>query len=83
MKDNQRSYCVYILSCADGSFYTGLTCYLARRLTEHQAGRGARSPACWAAAIALDGARPSWPAWSSVLWMGDRQLAWGAKDASI
>jgi len=50
MKDNQRSYCapywtrynVYILSCADGSFYTGLTCYLTRRLTEHQAGRGAR-----------------------------------------
>jgi predicted GIY-YIG superfamily endonuclease len=35
-------YCVYILSCADGSFYTGMTCDLVRRLAEHRAGRGAR-----------------------------------------
>lgn len=41
-KEGERTYCVYILSCADGSFYTGLTCDLGRRLAEHQAGRGAR-----------------------------------------
>jgi putative endonuclease len=35
-------YCVYVLSCVDGSLYTGMTGDLARRLAEHQAGRGAR-----------------------------------------
>ncbi len=37
-----KGYCVYILSCADGSRYTGMTCDLDRRLSEHKAGRGAR-----------------------------------------
>jgi putative endonuclease len=41
-KEDEKTYCVYILSCADGSFYTGMTCDLARRLAEHQSGRGAR-----------------------------------------
>ena len=36
------AYTVYILSCADGAFYTGMTCDLARRLTEHRAGRGSK-----------------------------------------
>ena len=41
LDQDPRRYCVYILSCADGSFYTGMTCDLARRLAEHRAGRGA------------------------------------------
>jgi putative endonuclease len=32
---------VYILECADGSFYVGSTVDLDRRLGEHQAGEGA------------------------------------------
>lgn len=32
---------MYILLCADGSYYTGSTKYLARRLEEHQSGKGA------------------------------------------
>ena len=31
---------VYILKCANGSFYTGITDNLARRFREHAAGRG-------------------------------------------
>ena len=31
---------VYILQCADGTFYTGWTTDLARRLATHNAGRG-------------------------------------------
>src|SRR2546423_14931675 len=31
---------VYILRCADGSYYTGHTMNLEKRLTEHQAGEG-------------------------------------------
>jgi putative endonuclease len=30
-------YTVYILSCADGTLYTGITTDMARRLTEHNA----------------------------------------------
>lgn len=33
---------VYILRCADGSLYTGITNDLARRLATHRAGNGAR-----------------------------------------
>ncbi|MGC9399181.1 MAG: NUDIX domain-containing protein [Anaerolineae bacterium] len=32
---------LYVLRCGDGSFYTGITTDVARRLREHQAGRGA------------------------------------------
>jgi predicted GIY-YIG superfamily endonuclease len=31
---------VYILRCADGSYYTGQTINLEKRLAEHQAGEG-------------------------------------------
>ncbi|MDY0058644.1 MAG: GIY-YIG nuclease family protein [Myxococcota bacterium] len=33
---------VYLVRCADGSLYTGVTSDLARRLRQHDAGRGAR-----------------------------------------
>ncbi len=33
---------VYILRCADGTLYTGIATDTARRLSEHNAGRGAR-----------------------------------------
>jgi len=33
---------VYILECSDGSYYTGSTINLEKRLIEHQNGKGAR-----------------------------------------
>ncbi|MBT99191.1 MAG: endonuclease [Dehalococcoidia bacterium] len=33
---------VYILQCADGTLYTGITNDLERRFSEHQAGKGAK-----------------------------------------
>ena len=36
------SWFVYILECGDGSYYTGITCDLARRVAEHKSGKGAR-----------------------------------------
>jgi putative endonuclease len=33
-------YFVYLLECADGSLYTGITTDLMRRLEEHKAGTG-------------------------------------------
>jgi putative endonuclease len=35
-------WCVYLLRCADGTLYTGITNDLPRRLAAHRAGRGAR-----------------------------------------
>jgi putative endonuclease len=35
-------WCVYLLRCADGTLYTGITNDLARRLAAHGLGRGAR-----------------------------------------
>lgn len=36
------NWTVYILVCADGSLYTGITNDLNRRITEHETGKGAR-----------------------------------------
>ena len=33
---------VYILECNDGTYYTGITCDIARRIDEHKCGKGAR-----------------------------------------
>jgi putative endonuclease len=38
----RMSWVVYILECSDGSLYTGITTDLARRITEHEQGNGAR-----------------------------------------
>ena len=35
-------WCVYLLRCADGTLYTGITNDLPRRLAAHARGRGAR-----------------------------------------
>lgn len=39
-----RSYFVYILRCSDGSYYTGITNSVERRLWEHQEGV---NPSCY------------------------------------
>jgi putative endonuclease len=33
---------LYVLECADGSLYTGITTDVARRFTQHASGKGAR-----------------------------------------
>ncbi|MCJ7759628.1 GIY-YIG nuclease family protein [Candidatus Bathyarchaeota archaeon] len=37
-----RNYFVYVISCNDGSFYTGYTTCLEKRMQLHKKGRGAR-----------------------------------------
>lgn len=36
------THLVYVLECADGSYYTGYTTDLERRVREHEAGDGAK-----------------------------------------
>ena len=38
----QKQWIWYILSCKDGTLYTGITDNLERRLAAHQAGKGAK-----------------------------------------
>lgn len=38
----EKQWILYILQCADGTFYTGITDNLDRRLAAHQAGKGAK-----------------------------------------
>ena len=38
----EKQYYVYLLECADGSYYCGMTNDLERRLRAHNAGRGGR-----------------------------------------
>lgn len=38
MTSNRNNYYVYILKCADSSYYTGITSDLDRRLAEHKGG---------------------------------------------
>lgn len=40
--DPDDSHFVYVLECADGTFYTGYTTDLERRIAEHNAGAGAK-----------------------------------------
>ncbi len=47
----EKGWFLYLLRCADGSFYTGVTTDLERRVREHNAGRGSRYTA---------GRRPVW-----------------------
>lgn len=37
-----KAWCVYVLQCADGTFYTGITNDMARRLDAHNRGIAAR-----------------------------------------
>ncbi|SFS87172.1 GIY-YIG nuclease family protein [Marininema halotolerans] len=38
----ERPYTVYILECADGTYYTGITTHMKRRLSQHRDGKGAK-----------------------------------------
>lgn len=42
MVAGRDNYIVYLLRCADGTFYTGITNNLERRVAQHQAGKAAR-----------------------------------------
>ena len=37
-----KKWYLYILKCSDGTFYTGITDDVSRRLAEHNAGKGAK-----------------------------------------
>ena len=38
----ENKHVMYVLECADGTFYTGYTNYLEKRLATHNAGKGAK-----------------------------------------
>lgn len=42
LRQGALSWIVYILQCADGTLYTGITNDVERRMSEHEAGQGAK-----------------------------------------
>lgn len=38
----EKNWCVYILECIDGSYYTGITNYLVKRMKVHESGKGSK-----------------------------------------
>ena len=38
----ERNWYLYILRCGDGTLYTGITTDVAKRLEQHQSGKGAK-----------------------------------------
>ena len=42
MAKTNRTWYIYVLQCADGTLYTGITVDPGRRVKTHNAGRGAR-----------------------------------------
>jgi putative endonuclease len=38
----QQNWFIYILQCADGTLYTGITTDVERRLSDHESGKGAK-----------------------------------------
>jgi predicted GIY-YIG superfamily endonuclease len=38
----EKPWLVYIVKCSDGTYYTGITNDLAKRIAKHNAGRGAK-----------------------------------------
>lgn len=56
---NQGGYCVYILRCVDGSLYCGIATDLARRVKQHNEGKGARYTAAHRP-VALEYATGTW-----------------------
>ena len=40
--EQASTYTLYMLVCADGTLYTGITNNLPRRLAQHEAGKGAK-----------------------------------------
>lgn len=42
MIEKAKPWYLYLIRCADGSLYTGISTDVARRLNEHRSGKGAR-----------------------------------------
>jgi putative endonuclease len=42
MKKPKSTWHLYILECADGSLYTGITTDVSRRIKQHESGEGAK-----------------------------------------
>ncbi|OGS06544.1 MAG: hypothetical protein A2270_07550 [Elusimicrobia bacterium RIFOXYA12_FULL_51_18] len=41
-KNGSKSWCVYVVRCANGSFYTGITNKLKARIAAHNSGKGCK-----------------------------------------
>ena len=77
------SWTVYIVRCANGSLYTGITNNLAGRIADHNAGRGAKYTAAFGPVELVWKTRKKDRSAASILEAAIKKLSRGEKDALI
>jgi putative endonuclease len=79
----KKSWTVYILRCANGSLYTGITNDLKARLAAHNAGRGAKYTAAFGPVELVWKKRKKNRSAASILEAAIKKLSRREKDALI
>lgn len=74
---------VYIVRCANGSLYTGITNNLASRIADHNAGRGAKYTAAFGPVVVVWKKRKKDRSAASVLEAAIKKLSRKEKDSLI
>ncbi len=83
MSENKKSWTVYIVKCANGALYTGITNNLAGRIADHNAGRGAKYTAAFGPVELVWKKRKKDRSAASVLEAAIKKLSRAEKDALI
>ncbi|MBI4351160.1 MAG: GIY-YIG nuclease family protein [Elusimicrobia bacterium] len=80
---SNKSWSVYIVRCANGSLYTGITNNLASRIADHNAGKGAKYTAAFGPVTVVWKKRKKDRSAASVLEASIKKLSRKEKDALI
>lgn len=79
----KRSWTVYIVRCANGSLYTGITNNLASRIADHNSGKGAKYTAAFGPVEVVWKKRKKDRSAASILEAAIKKLSRKEKDALI
>ena len=78
-----KSWTVYIVRCANGSLYTGITNNLASRITDHNTGKGAKYAAAFGPVVVVWKKRQKDRSAASILEAAIKKLSRKEKDALL
>jgi len=81
--EKKKSWTVYVVRCANGSLYTGITNDLAGRIADHNAGRGAKYTAAFGPVALVWKRRRKDRSAASILEAAIKKLSRAEKEALI
>ena len=79
----KKTWIVYIVRCANGSLYTGITNNLAARIADHNSGKGAKYTAAFGPVVVVWKKRKKDRSAASILEASIKKLSRKEKDALI